>query len=601
MNSESLSGRASAQLRIAGTLEPAAATAPRTAVDLTIYERRGHRLRWVQGPREPRGSGVLEALGPDATAKLPTELVAQLAHPSIAPVARLQEPRRPERSQTESKSETSSENERWLLELHSTTSLAECIEVWHAEARDGRHSFPLRAGVQALIELCDAVQYAHSRGVAHTAIDAHYVLTHPSGRLQLVGFEHSVPLDRAAVSADVFGLGALLQQLLSGEPLSGQRQAAAARPASAPALNTPLGLESIATRALAADPAQRFAAPQELANELRAWLEDRSTALLQPSPLERARAAVRRAPGTALLAGAGLALLGILLATRDIGRAVEAAHLDRLNFVDGYLSGASAEQWLAAADLELQALGDDRSALLRGRAADAFAALLARQNFQLEGQDAISPGKLSAALDERARRELRPVLIEALWGLARCAADEPRGRSAMAALVELEPSADVQRALEQWIRRDGEAFDALLAARSARPAAASAPPPAPEQGPDLELERLAQIAFELRGIEAGAPLYVRAARKHPGRLFPAYFQGALELRRKQLSRALLYAARASAAEPQSWSARILLARSLARSGDVEEATRQIDFATAHCKFERDIGALLKELRHDPAR
>src|SRR5262249_19947654 len=83
----------------------------------------------------------------------------------------------------------------------------------------------------------------------------------------------------------------------------------------------PTELETVTLKALAKDPGERYATAQELADELRRWLDDRPTLARPPGLLQRLRKWSRR--HRALVAGLGACLLllaaGLALGVVDYG------------------------------------------------------------------------------------------------------------------------------------------------------------------------------------------------------------------------------------------------------------------------------------------
>src|SRR5262249_54904853 len=138
------------------------------------------------------------------------------------------------------------------------------------------------------------------------------------------------------------------------------RQLEREEPHSPRALNraVPKDLETIVLKATAKEPASRYATAQELADDLRRFLEDRPVRARRPSPLQRlARWSRRhrRAVGAAvlllLLAVAGLAVSNILI-RREQARAeaqrqrAEANYRQARNAVDQMLAEVG-QKWLA--------------------------------------------------------------------------------------------------------------------------------------------------------------------------------------------------------------------------------------------------------------
>jgi len=88
---------------------------------------------------------------------------------------------------------------------------------------------------------------------------------------------------RIDVRTDVYGLGAMLGALLAGKP-----------PGEPGAGIRPAALAAICARAMAADPAARYASVEELAAEVRRWLEGARVLAHAEGPAERLGRFVRR-------------------------------------------------------------------------------------------------------------------------------------------------------------------------------------------------------------------------------------------------------------------------------------------------------------------
>lgn len=183
-----------------------------------------------------------------------------------------------------------------------------------------------RAAARLVATLADAVQHAHARGVLHRDLKPGNVFFDESDRAFVgdFGLAKQAAADEgltrpnlvygtpgylapevlaggaraATVAADVYGLGAILHELVTGAP-----------PSDPGILNTPerwpRDLAAVCARAIAATPAERYPSAAELAEDLRAWCDGRTVKARLPSPGERAWRWVRRNPVVAALA-AGL-------------------------------------------------------------------------------------------------------------------------------------------------------------------------------------------------------------------------------------------------------------------------------------------------------
>lgn len=211
---------------------------------------------------------------------------------------------------------------------------------------------------ELLITLAEAIHFAHERGVLHRDLKPGNILFDESGRpyvsdfglakfteadgdktpsltrsVHLLGTPHFLPpemvaggVTRATMAADVYGLGAILYELLAGQApfvadnLSSLFKAIAESEPISPsklAPGIPRDLEVICLKCLAKDPARRYRSAGELRDDLQRWLEDRPILARPMSPLERAWQWARHHRSLAvlsLLLGSSLVLgTGLLL------------------------------------------------------------------------------------------------------------------------------------------------------------------------------------------------------------------------------------------------------------------------------------------------
>lgn len=182
--------------------------------------------------------------------------------------------------------------------------LADHLEAVNKEPRTSRRVFEL---LQVLLRVCDAVAFAHSRGVIHRDIKPANIMIGPYGQVYLMdwGIAMELGADRKAPFAgtfsymspeqardeeqkidqrsDVFSLGAILYEMLSGHPPypnegGAQRLRFQALMCQIPAVRevahwrVPPGLSDVTTRALAKDPAHRYPTVQDFQSDLEDFL-----------------------------------------------------------------------------------------------------------------------------------------------------------------------------------------------------------------------------------------------------------------------------------------------------------------------------------------
>jgi eukaryotic-like serine/threonine-protein kinase len=194
-----------------------------------------------------------------------------------------------------------------------------------------------REAAATVAVLARAIDHAHQRGVLHRDLKPHNVLLDEQGRPLIsdfglarrlgpgesqatggVGTPEYMPPEQArpggpppTVRADVYGLGAILYELLTGRPpFRGDNLFATLQmvlheaPPLPRKLNPRVGrdLETICLKCLEKDPAARYATAQALADDLERWREGRPIAARPAGAVERVWRWCRRNPWPAAAA-----------------------------------------------------------------------------------------------------------------------------------------------------------------------------------------------------------------------------------------------------------------------------------------------------------
>ncbi|MGE0432902.1 MAG: tetratricopeptide repeat protein [Planctomycetota bacterium] len=290
---------------------------------------------------------LLDAAG-SASAQFVEEaqITAQLQHPNIVPVYELG---------------TDASGKPWLaMKRIEGESLASLIKTWKTRDRGALQPEQLNAILGIFAKVCDAVAFAHNRGVVHRDLKPDNIMVGTFGEVLVVDWGLAKPMadpDRPASAArpvrstrrisdrhltldgdvfgtpafmapeqadgrtdeidersDIFSLGGVLYQMLTFAPpytgtSTADTVAKAARHQLVPprtrnaARGIPKELQAIVLKAMAADADDRYQTVGELQADLAAWQSFGRTTAWRSGPLERAVKWTRRHPAGSLAAG----------------------------------------------------------------------------------------------------------------------------------------------------------------------------------------------------------------------------------------------------------------------------------------------------------
>jgi len=247
------------------------------------------------------------------------------------------------------------------------------LAAWLSRCYEKQERIPCETAAQLVVSLAAAMQYAHDEGVFHYDLKPANVLlrdgrtTDPvvtdfslarlvgeGTKLTLTGQVLGTPAYMAPEQAfgprrqlgpgpDVYGLGAILYEMLTGRPpfqagtpLEIMLQKRNAEPISPRALvpQVPRALETVCIKCLEVQPEKRYASAGALAADLERWLRGEPVQARPVGLLRRGRRWCRRRPLIAgLVAALALALLGVFTGilfqwrrTETARRDAEAAH-----------------------------------------------------------------------------------------------------------------------------------------------------------------------------------------------------------------------------------------------------------------------------------
>ncbi len=233
-------------------------------------------------------------------------------------------------------------------------SFADAINRFHDPAgpfvEPSKRSLQLRELLGRSIDVCNALAYAHSRGVLHRDLKPGNIMLGPFGETLVVDWGLALPLqqvpagiesthtpikptksdsgslarekgvivgtlqymppeqaagdlEKLSPRSDVYGLGAILYDLLTGRhPTSGSSQEELLKairtgqitPPRQVRGDVPASLEAVCLKALALKPEDRYANPRELEADIKRWLADEPVSARREPLQERTRRWAKR-------------------------------------------------------------------------------------------------------------------------------------------------------------------------------------------------------------------------------------------------------------------------------------------------------------------
>ena len=219
------------------------------------------------------------------------------------------------------------------------------VEGGQLDAIIEREPMPIRSAVELIVKLARTVQYAHEHNILHRDIKPGNILLDKNGEPHLTDFglarlvetESTVTRTREVLgtpsymapeqaagettklgkATDVYGLGAVLYQLLTSHPpFAGGTTYETIRlllntePRKPRALNPKIDrdLSTICLKCLEKDPKRRYSSALALAEDLERWLKHEPILARHTGIFTRGKKWVRRNPTSALLAASLIAL-----------------------------------------------------------------------------------------------------------------------------------------------------------------------------------------------------------------------------------------------------------------------------------------------------
>lgn len=286
--------------------------------------------------------------------KVEIETVAQLDHPNIVPLYETGE--HDGQHYFSMKLLEGGNLGDWIVRRHQQRSAAPSPEVERNQ---------LREAVRLLVTITRAVHHAHQRGVLHRDLKPSNILLDPQGEphvadfglAKVLGRDSGITLTESAlgspnymapeqasgrstqlsVAADVYGLGAILYELLTGKPpfqaptaVETMRRVVDEEVTSPRELNPAIDadLETICLKCLQKNPAGRYGSADAVAADLERWLAGQPILARPIGPVEQFTRWCRRQPALATALGLSLLLVVVVVVGTAIA-GVRVARADR--------------------------------------------------------------------------------------------------------------------------------------------------------------------------------------------------------------------------------------------------------------------------------
>jgi hypothetical protein len=279
------------------------------------------------------------------------------------------------------------------------------VPIYEVGEADGQHFFSMklieggslnqglarfandpRAAARLMAGVARAVHHAHQRGILHRDLKPGNILLDNDGQPHVTDFGLAKRLaggagqtqsgavvgtpgymapeqaagqgKRLTTAADVYGLGAVLYELLTGRPpfragtaLETLMQVLHEEPAPPARVRpgVPRDLETICLKCLRKDPAERYGSAEEVANELGRFLAGEPVLARRAAAWERAARWVRRHPS-----GAALVAVGAVAVLASVGAAVGLVYNAELESVNRQLRSTSGRLEQALGEVQAQ-------------------------------------------------------------------------------------------------------------------------------------------------------------------------------------------------------------------------------------------------------